>query len=105
MIPRFHRAVRPTNARLALGFGRETSEQRKAPAGSYKRPDLPGVGARRAETCHNAPSPEPRRDQLINAADWTLGSVPADGQRIKESPGRVGAFNNLQEKPRGKGGT
>jgi hypothetical protein len=25
--------------------------------------------------------------------------------RMKENPGRAGAFNNLQEKPRGKGGT
>jgi hypothetical protein len=33
----------------------------------FKRPDPPGVGARRAETCHNAPSPDGRRDRLTNA--------------------------------------
>jgi hypothetical protein len=33
----------------------------------WRRPDPPGVGARRAETCHNAPSPDGRRDRLTNA--------------------------------------
>jgi hypothetical protein len=39
----------------------------RARRGSHKRPGPPGVGARRAETCHDAPSPDGRRDRLTNA--------------------------------------
>jgi len=67
----------------------------QARRGSRKRPGPPGVGARRAETCHDAPSPDGRHDQLINAAHWRSvrwRGRPRTLTRDKESPGRAGAF-------------
>src|SRR5262245_3267706 len=60
-------------------------------AGVSERPVPPGVGARRAGACHNAPSPDARRDRLTNAASCRLVRYPA-----KESPGR-GSSKQLNE--------
>ena len=58
---------------------------------SSKRPDPRGDSNRRVGTCHDATGVA-RHDQLTNAAlpAW-FGA--ADTQRVKESPGDAGAFN------------
>jgi hypothetical protein len=63
--------MRGRNREIARAFVRGLT------GGSSKRPDPPGVGARRAGTCHNAPSPDGRRDQLSNGGDpvWVAITV------------------------------